>query len=100
MSITQGSLIRMLVREGYGASEATAVLATLAEDSRHEFLPDSVPYSEVRLDGVVGHRQVTDSYLAQLARVHSARLITFDQGLVQQHSDITELLPTILQQSR
>ena len=46
--ITQGSLMRLLIRESQSAQ------------------------------GIVGHRQVTDAYLAQLARAHRVRLATFD----------------------
>jgi uncharacterized protein len=38
--------------------------------------------------------QVTDAYLAQLARTHNGRLATFDQGLAQLHSDVAELVAT------
>jgi toxin-antitoxin system PIN domain toxin len=34
------------------------------------------------LPGVVGHRQVTDSYLLSLAIAHQGRLATLDRGLV------------------
>jgi predicted nucleic acid-binding protein len=37
---------------------------------------------------------VTDSYLAQLARTNRGRLATFDRGLVAQHPDIAELVPS------
>jgi predicted nucleic acid-binding protein len=40
----------------------------------------------------MGHRQVTDAYLAELARLHSGRLATFDQGLAQSHADIADLI--------
>jgi uncharacterized protein len=48
----------------------------------------------VRLDGVIGHRQVTDAYLAELARRREARLATFDKGLAALHADVAELVPT------
>jgi hypothetical protein len=44
-------------------------------------------------DGIIGHRQVTDAYLPQLAPAPGARLATFDQGLAKAHPDITELVP-------
>jgi predicted nucleic acid-binding protein len=47
------------------------------------------------MDGVIGHRQVTDAYLAQLARQHNARLATFDAGLAALHSDVADLIPEI-----
>jgi predicted nucleic acid-binding protein len=47
------------------------------------------------MDGVIGHRQVTDAYLAQLARANHGRLATFDRGLAALHTDIAELIPEI-----
>jgi hypothetical protein len=41
---------------------------------------------------VIGHRQVTDAYLAQLVRGRGGRLATFDHGLAKLHDDIAELL--------
>lgn len=95
---TQGSLVRLLLREGHSASAATSVVAALEQDARHEFMTDTVSYSEVPPHGIIGHRQVTDAYLAQLAHAHEVRLVTFDHGLAQQHDDVVELLPTIPRQ--
>jgi predicted nucleic acid-binding protein len=61
--ITQGSLMRLLIREGQSAQ------------------------------GIVGHRQVTDAYLAQLARARESRLATFDRALAKLHHDVAELVP-------
>jgi toxin-antitoxin system PIN domain toxin len=97
--ITEGSLLRLLIREGQTATEAQAILDALKDSERHEFWPDAIPYSDVPLGGVLGHRQVTDSYLAQLARAQNGRLATFDQGLAKQHPDVADLLPTIPSQS-
>jgi uncharacterized protein len=91
--ITQGSLIRLMIRLGQSAADATAVLAALTADRRHEFWPDDVAYADVEMTGVVGHRQVTDAYLAQLARNRRARFATFDEGLAAMHHDVAELLP-------
>jgi uncharacterized protein len=91
--ITQGSLIRLLMREGQPAATGVAILTALMSDSRHEFWNDDVPYTDVRLTGVIGHRQVTDAYLAQLARQRRGRLATFDEGLAALHGDVAELIP-------
>lgn len=91
--ITQGSLTRLLIREGQSAEAARAVLAGTTADARHEFWPDDLPYTEVPTAGIIGHRQVTDAYLAQLARAHGGRLATFDQALAKLHSDVTEQVP-------
>jgi len=92
--LTQGSLVRLLLREGQTVSTARAVVEALALNARHEFWPDDIPCSQVPMDGVVGHRQVTDAYLAQLARAHRGRLASFDQGLAKLHQDVVELVPT------
>ncbi|MBO0707875.1 MAG: PIN domain-containing protein [Candidatus Dormibacteraeota bacterium] len=92
--LTQGSLVRLLLREGQAATTATGIVQALSSNVRHEFWPDDVTYSEVRMVGVVGHRQVTDAYLAQLARAHRGRLASFDHGLAELHADVVELIPT------
>jgi toxin-antitoxin system PIN domain toxin len=91
--ITQGSLVRLLIREGQSAQAAAAVVTALTAESRHEFWPDDVSFAAVSMRGVIGHRQVTDAYLAQLARAHGGRLATFDQGLAKLHDDVAELVP-------
>jgi predicted nucleic acid-binding protein len=60
----------------------------------HEFWPDSVSFADCALPGVIGHRQVTDGYLAELARVNQGRVATFDRGLASSRPDVAELIPT------
>ncbi len=90
--VTQGSLMRLLIREGQSAATARALLAETAIHPRHEFWPDDVPYTDVPIQGIVGHRQVTDAYLAQLARARRATIATFDQAMAKLHSDVVELV--------
>lgn len=90
--ITQGSLVRLLIRQGQRSCDAQAVVAALGSSSRHEFWPDSLSFADVAMDGVVGHRQVTDAYLAELARSNHSKLATFDKGLAALHSDVAELI--------
>lgn len=92
--ITQGSLLRLLIRRGQHAEDARAVVSALTHDPRHEFWSDSVSFTDVALQGVIGHRQVTDAYLAQLARSNRGSVATFDRGLAALHPDVTELVPT------
>jgi uncharacterized protein len=91
--VTQGSLMRLLVREGQSAPTARQVLAETTMHPRHEFWPDDVPYTDVPTEGIIGHRQITDAYLAELARVRGARIATFDRGMAKLHSDVAELVP-------
>jgi uncharacterized protein len=91
--VTQGSLVRLLIREGQPAAAAQAVLSGTTASPRHEFWPDDVGYTDIPVTGIVGHRQVTDAYLAQLARARGSRLATFDQALAKLHNDIADLIP-------
>lgn len=92
--ITQGSLLRLLIRQGQSAEQAHAVVTALTRNAKHEFWPDSVSFAEFTLPGIIGHRQVTDAYLAQLSRANGGTLATFDRGLAALHPDIAELVPT------
>lgn len=92
--VTQGTLVRFLVRAGVPAGEAVAVLTGLTGDARHEFWPDDLEYGSIDFRGVIGHRQVTDAYLAQLARNRGGQLLTLDGGLSQLHEDVAVAVPT------
>jgi toxin-antitoxin system PIN domain toxin len=92
--ITEGSLVRLMVRNGEGGDAAHAQLQSLRENPRHEFWPDDVFYRDVPLRGVIGHRQVTDAYLVELARKHNGKLATFDKGLAALHGDAVQVVPT------
>ena len=90
---TQGSLTRFVVRVST-VDHAIEALRLLAANPRHEFWPDAAPYDDNTLRGVVGHRQVTDAYLAEQCLIRGARLATFDQGLAVLRPSIVELIPT------
>jgi toxin-antitoxin system PIN domain toxin len=92
--IVEGALTRWIVRlEGRcGAAAAQSELRKLAADSRHRFWPDDLPYADVEWTGVLGHNQVTDAYLAALARQHQGRVMTLDRGFAALHHDIAELI--------
>jgi uncharacterized protein len=92
--ITQGSLMRLLIRESQSAELARAVLQEIVSSPQHEFWPDNASYHDIPVAGIIGHRQVTDAYLAHLARSYSARLATFDQALAKLHPDVAELVPS------
>ena len=95
--ITQGTLLRLLLqlRGSPDVASAVAMLRGFVEHPRHRFWPDAIDYLQVDWKGVLGHRQVTDAYLASLARKHGGRLATFDQGLAALHPDVTELIPSV-----
>ena len=86
--ITQGALLRTWLRAGSTSTDAVSVLASVTASERHEFWSDDQPYTDVDLRGVIGHRQVTDAYLASLARTRGGRLVTIDRALTALHPDV------------
>lgn len=90
--ITEGTLLRFLVREGQDVSAALGVLEALQALPWHEFWADEIPYAAELMRGVMGHRQVTDAYLVGLARHHGERVVTLDRGLAALHGDEAVLL--------
>lgn len=90
--ITQGSALRFLLREGVDAANAFEVMGSVTGHPRHEFWPDDVPFTNETLRGVVGHRQVTDAYLANQARRRGGKVATLDKGLVALHADVATLV--------
>ncbi|CAN5207406.1 type II toxin-antitoxin system ribonuclease VapC29 [soil metagenome] len=90
--MTQGTLLRLLMFAGATCDQATDVLRAITGLPGHEFWPDELSYADVPLPGVLGHRQVTDAYLAGLARHRGGRLVTFDRGLAALHPDVVTLI--------
>lgn len=91
--ITEGALIRFLIRSGTSAIEAMQVLQQIRAQTWHQFVPDSIRFDLAMLGGVIGHRQVTDAYLVALAAATGTQLVTLDRGLAALHgSDVLLLL--------
>lgn len=90
--VTQGALVRFLLRGQATAAQAVDVLRGLRDDPAHAFWPDENGYDEIDLRGVIGHRQVTDAYLAGSARSRGGQLATFDQALATMHADVALLV--------
>jgi uncharacterized protein len=92
--ITQGTLLRMLLHFSAvpDMGSAIAFLSQLTGHPKHRFWPDDLTYGDIDWHGVQGHRQVTDAYLAALARHYGGKLATFDRGLAASHTDVVELI--------
>jgi hypothetical protein len=94
--VVEGALVRFLVRVGESGGVARQVLDAVQALPACEFWPDSLSYAEADLDGIRGHRQVTDAYLVSLAADRAdARLATLDEALVQSRSERTLLIPAL-----
>ncbi len=91
--ITEGAMVRYLVRVGETAATASQLLVAVRLSPKVDFWPDSISYTEAALEHITGHRQVTDAYLASLAASHQARLATLDEALAAALGNTVELIP-------
>jgi len=90
--ITEGTLLRFLIREGSSAGDAVGVLEAMRAQPWHVFWPDAIAFEASHMVGVIGHRQVTDAYLVALAAHHGGRVATLDKGMSALHGDRVHLL--------
>lgn len=88
--ITQRALVRFHLRVGEDgtAESAKMLLEEISAMPRHEFFADDVSYLDLPVQGIQGHRQVTDAYLVMLAKRHDGLLATMDQGLAAVHDGV------------
>jgi uncharacterized protein len=97
-AITQGALLRVLLAQqiASNAGEAWALLERIqsmrTKKTHHEFWHESENFLNVPNKNILGHKQVTDAYLAHLARARSASIATFDRGLFVTNPDCAILL--------
>ena len=75
---------RRIIPGARTVAEALGVLRALRGLPGHEFWSDDVSLAtatEVDVDHLAGHRQVTDAHLLTLAQRRGGRLVSFDQGI-------------------
>ena len=90
-AITQLAFVRIssnaaIIADAVTPSLAVAALSEITNLTGHCFWSECLPMAqidEVSHLAVVGHRQVTDTYLLAMARHHSGVLATFDRGVKQ-----------------
>jgi len=88
--LTENGLVRVLSHPGYSKTirlvpaEVVERLARFCAVQDHQFWPDAVSLRDpevIRVEQLVGPRQVTDLYLLALAVREGGRLVTFDEGI-------------------
>src|SRR5262245_43741742 len=79
-AVTQGTFLRLHMRLAADASAGAAwtALEDMTRLARHVFWEDAFSYLEVLHTGLHGPSQVTDAWLAELARRRKGRLATLD----------------------
>jgi predicted nucleic acid-binding protein len=62
-------------------SDALAKLREFAEAEGHGFLGDDVPFTDLGLRSMQGHRQWTDAYLLHIARKNGLMLASLESRM-------------------
>jgi len=92
--ITQGTLLRNFGKYAPQSrpEDAMRVLLRLIDLPEHEFWRDEFGYEAVPMAHLQGGAQVTDAYLAALARHHGAKVATLDVAFSKLYPDDVELI--------
>ena len=94
-SVTQGTMIRvhMLIAADSSTAAAWSAVEALSNHPRHRFWDEGLSYLEVPHKNLLGPKQVTDAWLAQVARRRRGKLMTFDSALALLHTDVAKMIP-------
>lgn len=94
-STTQGTLLRLHIQLSAHPSPAAAwaCLRALASHPSHLFWDDGFSFLDIEPAGLSGHRQVTDAWLAHLARRRRGRVATLDAAFADTYPDVATLIP-------
>ncbi len=93
--VTEGTLLRIHPQLAADPSIAAAwrTLEAYHAHPRHVFWPENFSYTEIDSTRLTGHRQITDSWLAELARRKDGKLATLDAALSVLWPESTVLIP-------
>jgi uncharacterized protein len=93
--LTQGTLLRVHMKTATDTSSAAAwqALTDVCAHPKHEWWGESLSFLNVAHRNLQGSAQVTDAWLAELARNRKGKLATLDSGLAALHRDVAVLLP-------
>lgn len=87
-AVTQLGFVRLSSNPAFtdqakAPAEAAALLTAMTGHPRHRFIAEHISFDDAEITALVGrmlgHRQVTDGYLAAMASRHGLRLVTFDR---------------------
>ena len=93
--VAEGTLLRlhMIHAADKSAGAAWETLRRLRTHPDMNLWLDNFSYSEVPYRLLTGHSQVTDAWLAELARRKGGRVATLDEAFSILHGDVATLLP-------
>ena len=94
-AITQGTLLRVHMKAAADTSSTAAweALRQVTAQAQHQWWGDDLSYENVPHRHLQGSAQVTDAWLAELARLRGGKVATLDSGLSTPHRDVAVCLP-------
>ena len=93
--VTQGTLLRLHMKAATDTSASAAwhALTEISSHPKHVWWNSGMSFLNVPHRHLQGSTQVTDAWLAELARQRKGRLATMDAALALLHPDIASLIP-------
>jgi len=93
--VTEGTLLRIHCQHAADKSPGAAwqTLEAYHSHPKHVFWPENFSYMEIPTTRLTGHRQITDAWLAELAKRKDGKLATLDEPLSALWPDSTLLIP-------
>lgn len=93
--LTQGTLLRLHMKAATDPSAGAAwtALKETASHPKHEWWGDGLDFLKVPHRHLQGSAQVSDAWLAELARQRNGRIATLDSAFAALHSDVAVLIP-------
>lgn len=96
--LTEGTLLRLHMRFSNDPSSAAAwdMLAAIQKHPQHIFWADNFSYQKVPSDRLTKHAQISDAWLAELARRKKSMAATLDNEFSILHGDAALLIPVVI----
>jgi toxin-antitoxin system PIN domain toxin len=97
-ALTQIGFIRLSANPAYTAAavspeEAASLLECLLRHKTHRFWPSPSAAAPAIYSRALGHQQVNDAYLVEVARRHKGRLVTLDARASAHGNDVVFVIP-------
>jgi predicted nucleic acid-binding protein len=94
-AVTEGTMLRLYLRFAANREPVVAwgVLRAIHAMEAPEFWGAGFSYCDVKTSAISGWADVTDAWLAELARRQRGRFATLDRGIAVRHPDVAFLIP-------
>lgn len=97
-AVTQLGFVRLSANSAYtpapvSPQEAASLLERLVGHKSHHFWPSPAAAVPTLYSHALGHQQINDAYLVELARRQKGRFVTFDTRAAAHNNEIVDVIP-------